>query len=106
MGPPPKGAFWMAESLARMARVLWQSLLMELPAAAGQGLGTWILNEPIGRTKAPPARRAVRGRSGLPISHDAKFTGRGERLRQRQQRQPTSSAGWVVAFVFHAIAVS
>ena len=53
MGPPPKGSSRMAESLARMARVLGQSSSRELPAAGDQGLEASIRNEPIGRTRSP-----------------------------------------------------
>lgn len=51
----------MAESLARMARVLGQSSSMELPAARDQGLETWIIDEPIGCTMASRAWRAIVG---------------------------------------------
>jgi hypothetical protein len=41
-----------------MTRVHGQNSCRELPAAGDQGLGTWIRNEPIGRTSDP-------GRGGL-----------------------------------------
>ena len=106
-GPPPKGASGMAESRARMARVLGQSSCKW--SCRQHGTRAWGLgsgNEPIGRTKSPRARRAARGWAGLPVPLTTRrLTGRGT-TPPAAGALPTSGAGWVGRFVFHAIAVS
>ena len=81
------GASGMAESLARMARVLGQS---SSGSRRQQGTRAWRLgsvNEPIGRTRNPRARRAARGWAGLPrITHDSEAHRPWERLRPTAER--------------------
>ncbi len=77
-------ALGMAESLARHWPDGSEAKLLNgncLSAAGDQGLGTWIRNEPIVVAREDAAGEAgLRGVGKLDflITHDTKFTGRGE----------------------------
>ena len=96
MGPPPKGASGMAESRARMARVLGQSSCNGAAGSRGPGPGDF---DPVTNRSAA---RGARGHGGLLVGgldfrvHSRQEAhGPGNDSSQRLERQPTSGAGWV-----------
>src|ERR1700681_3566340 len=69
--------------------------------------GLRSVNAPIGRSSTPAGEAGCwRVDWTSATTRDTEAQPAGERLRRRLERHPTSGAGWVGRFVFHAIAVS
>src|SRR4051794_1549458 len=108
MGTTAEECVWDGREARQDGPVARTKLIVEPPAAGGQGLGLGSGNEPIGRTKSPQACGLVVGGLDFRVRSRQDAHRPGNDSSNGWKRLATSGAGWVgrIVFVFHAIAVS